>query len=259
MKKSLKHALAALAASASLLAAPLAWSQAPTGGKAYITFTFDDAPVSVYTNAGPLFAKYGFPATLFVITNAVAGPAEQSWHMDWNQIHDLYQQGWEIGSHSHTHPYLTQISDADLSKEVEQSFSALAQEQLHPEVFASPYGDYNAKVVKAIAKRFTMHRRTFGADPELNGFNDTSSLDWMDISAHVVTAGESAGDLSALIDQAIQENQWLVLCFHGIVKGTPATEYEYGYADLDAILQYAYSAGISVVNFEQMRGIVGDK
>ncbi|MCG6941384.1 MAG: polysaccharide deacetylase family protein [Thiohalocapsa sp.] len=256
MQRPLKYHLILLAAATCMLAGALAWSETPTGSKAYITFSFDDAPITVYNNAAPLIAKYKFPATLFVITGLVARPGEQSWYMNWDQIHDLYQQGWEIGSHSHTHAYLTQISDAALAKEVDESFKTLTAQHLNPEVFATPYGDYNAKVVAAIGKRFSMHRRTWGEQLELEGFNDANAPKWMDMASHCVESGESVADVTGRIDRAVAAKKWLVLCFHNIVKGAPANDWEYRDTDLDKIFGHVASVdGLTVVDFGEMRGI----
>jgi peptidoglycan/xylan/chitin deacetylase (PgdA/CDA1 family) len=133
-----------------------------------VAITFDDAHRSVVTEAAPIMASLGMVGTVFVPTAyaGVEGPAAwagiehwvQGEHRDelvrasWTELRTLADGGWEIGSHSHTHPRLPELSDAELrfelvhSREVCESETGLACRSL-----AYPYGAFDARVMAAAA------------------------------------------------------------------------------------------------------------
>lgn len=105
--------------------------------------TIDDGYRSVWENARPMLDKYGFPATLFISTANVGGSS----HMNWKEIQKLENQGFEIGSHSHSHEYflnkprdqIAEAFEADLKKADEQFRKHLGHV---PDLYAYPSGEY---------------------------------------------------------------------------------------------------------------------
>ena len=132
-----------------------------------VAITFDDAYLSVLELAMPILDDVGFPATVFVPTDYPATPAEpMSWDgidswlggpyerelrpMSWEQLGMLAEAGWEIGSHTCSHPRLTTLSDDQLVRELVES-RALVAERLGRAcaALAYPYGDHDERVVEA--------------------------------------------------------------------------------------------------------------
>jgi peptidoglycan/xylan/chitin deacetylase (PgdA/CDA1 family) len=140
-----------------------------TGQSSVLAITFDDAYRSVIELALPILTRLGVPATVFVptdyigATNAMRWPGIDHWHdgpfereltpMSWVEIQSLAAAGWEIGSHTGSHPHLTQLDDAALEDELTRSKAACER---HVSgvcgSLAYPYGDVNARVVAAAAK-----------------------------------------------------------------------------------------------------------
>jgi peptidoglycan/xylan/chitin deacetylase (PgdA/CDA1 family) len=131
-----------------------------------VAITFDDAYLSVYERARPLLARYGFPGTVFVPTAFAGRDSPMAWAgidqwldgghrpelvpMDWDQLRSLEQLGWEIGSHTHTHPRLTELDDESLAEELLRSRNECEHELVGPcQSLAYPYGDHDARVVEA--------------------------------------------------------------------------------------------------------------
>jgi len=80
--------------------------------------TFDDGYENFYEFAWPVLRQYGFSATVFVVTNDVGGlsqwdPGSATPLMNWDKLCELARHGIEIGSHTASHPRLTQLSAAD--------------------------------------------------------------------------------------------------------------------------------------------------
>jgi len=71
--------------------------------------------------------------------------------MSWDQVRELHAAGHEIGSHSLTHPLLTELPDERLNEEVEGSRRVLS-EVLGAAVpsFCYPNGSYDARVLGAV-------------------------------------------------------------------------------------------------------------
>jgi peptidoglycan/xylan/chitin deacetylase (PgdA/CDA1 family) len=131
-----------------------------------VAVTFDDAYRSVYERALPILERLGLPATVFVPTAHVDATEPMAWEgidrwiggphegellcMGREQLQGLAAHGWEIGSHTHTHPRLTRLAPAELSTELKRS-RALLEEWLGLPCrsLAYPYGDVSASVAKA--------------------------------------------------------------------------------------------------------------
>jgi peptidoglycan/xylan/chitin deacetylase (PgdA/CDA1 family) len=114
-----------------------------------IAITFDDGYTDFYQYAWPLLKKYGFSATVFLVTDLVGKAntwdevyGEHIQLMDWNEIKELHDQGIEFGSHSANHKALTSLTPDEIVKEGIISRSTLKQQlDARVDIIAYPYGD----------------------------------------------------------------------------------------------------------------------
>lgn len=130
---------------------------APEDGQ--LAITFDDGYLSVYEHAYPALANRGMTATIYVVSGAIGGINEWDSRagdtrepmMSAAQVREVSDAGFEIGSHTLTHPHLTSISDEELVRELEDSRKAL-EDLTGKEVssFSYPYGDYDDRVREAV-------------------------------------------------------------------------------------------------------------
>lgn len=112
-----------------------------------ILITFDDGYMDNYTVALPIMKKYGFTATLFLIVNKVGDPN----CLTWKEVKELARNGWDIQSHTLTHPDLTTLSLHTLQHELVNSKAALEKQLDKPvHFFAYPSGKHNDTVIKAV-------------------------------------------------------------------------------------------------------------
>ena len=122
-----------------------------------IVLTFDDGYDNFNQNAFPVLARFGFPATVFLVSELLGRKAEwladDGRHapslMDKITIRKLRLNNITFGSHTLTHPFLTRIDRARQASEIADSKSVL-EDVLGEEVefFCYPAGDYNEEVVK---------------------------------------------------------------------------------------------------------------
>jgi peptidoglycan/xylan/chitin deacetylase (PgdA/CDA1 family) len=133
-----------------------------------VAITFDDAFRSVLELAFPTLERLGMTATVFAPTafvgteRPVAWPGIEDWldspyssellPLSWEELRQLSDAGWEIGSHSHTHPRLTQLDDTELERELHDSKEECERQLGLPcTSIAYPFGDIDERVVSAAA------------------------------------------------------------------------------------------------------------
>jgi peptidoglycan/xylan/chitin deacetylase (PgdA/CDA1 family) len=143
-------------------------SESQAGGpQRPLVVSFDDGYASMLTVAAPVLERLGVPGTLFVPTDYVgtehlAWPGIEDWldgpyrdelrPLDWDGVRRLAEAGWEIGSHTCSHPHLTQLDDEALGREMRDSKAKIEAEldRACP-TLAYPYGDVDARVTAAAA------------------------------------------------------------------------------------------------------------
>lgn len=130
-----------------------------------LAVTFDDAFASVLRLAAPVLDRLGVPGTVFVPTS-FPGNGPLRWPgidhlgsgsdraelepLTWRELRELVGSGWEVGSHTVTHPRLTTLDDARLHEELSASRRAIERETALPcRSIAYPYGDADRRVVAA--------------------------------------------------------------------------------------------------------------
>jgi len=108
-----------------------------------VAITFDDGAATDLLFAAPLLKELGFGATFF-ITVSFLGTAG---YLTQNQLRELSGAGFEIGCHSMTHAYLTDLSDAELTREIADAKRQLEQTlDRRIEHFSCPGGRHNSRV-----------------------------------------------------------------------------------------------------------------
>ncbi len=134
-----------------------------------LAVTFDDAFASVQTLALPILERLGLPGTVFAPTafisrrDRLSWPGIEHWQrsphaaelipMGWPQLGELTDRGWEIGSHTHTHPRLTRLEDDAARHELAQSRAECLQHLGQAcRTIAYPYGDVDGRIA-GIAER----------------------------------------------------------------------------------------------------------
>lgn len=146
---------------------PVTFSEAldRQGSARLLSVTFDDGFRSVLDQAFPLLQELGVPATLYVPSDHV-GSAQMAWPgldrwvggphehelaaMDASDLKRLIDGGWEIGSHTVTHPKLTTVADEPLERELRESRERLEALLGRPcRSIAYPYGDVDRRVADA--------------------------------------------------------------------------------------------------------------
>jgi peptidoglycan/xylan/chitin deacetylase (PgdA/CDA1 family) len=137
----------------------------PPPGKV-LAVTFDDGYRSVLELGLPILSRLGLPGSVYVPTDFAGSGRPMSWPgidqwtggpfehelmpMSWDELGRLVRAGWEIGSHTCSHPRLTGLDRAGLDTELRVS-REVCEERLGRSCasLAYPYGDHDGRVVEA--------------------------------------------------------------------------------------------------------------
>ena len=113
-----------------------------------ILITFDDGYLDNYTNAYPILKKYGYTATVFLVTNLVGHDPR---FMSWDQAREMQKDGFVLGSHTVSHQPLTKLSEEAVRQELAVSMAVLEKELgKKPKYFAYPTGAYSLKIEELV-------------------------------------------------------------------------------------------------------------
>ena len=113
-----------------------------------VVVSFDDGYLSDYTHARPVLERLGWPGVL---------------NLEWDNqkpgdlpallVRRLIRAGWEVDSHTITHPDLTSVGDAQLRDEVARSRELIRRRFGVPaDYFCYPSGRFDARVVTAVRR-----------------------------------------------------------------------------------------------------------
>ena len=147
-----------------------------------LVVSFDDAYRSVLREGLPVLARLGVPGTVFVPTAFASSAAPMAWPgmeewvgtpfeqelapMSWDELRRLQDEGWEIGSHTRTHPDLAALDDDAVAAELRGSREDCERELQRPCLaLAYPFSSYEPRV-KEIA-RAAGYRAAVTLDNEL--------------------------------------------------------------------------------------------
>ena len=130
-----------------------------------VAITFDDGFVNVAEHAAPVLERLALPATVFVVSgycgkrnNWPTQPAgiPQLPLMDWTALRGLPPL-FSLGAHTVNHPDLSDLSVADMEREVRDSREEIQQRSGRAVMsFAYPYGSTNAPASALVRREFSI-------------------------------------------------------------------------------------------------------
>jgi peptidoglycan/xylan/chitin deacetylase (PgdA/CDA1 family) len=134
-----------------------------------LSVTFDDGFRSVLRHGLPILRRLGIAGTMFVPSRLVGSADPVGWEgtdqwlggphaselelMGWDELDELASAGWELGSHTCTHPKLPALGDVALEAELRDSKGDMEEHLGRPcTSIAYPYGLQDPRVAAAAAR-----------------------------------------------------------------------------------------------------------
>src|SRR4030088_1114435 len=110
-----------------------------------VCITFDDGCETDLIAAAPVLRETGFKATFYLTAGFIGTPG----YLNANQVRELDAQGFQIGCHSMTHPYLSDLPESELKREVVDAKLQIEAIVGHPiEHFSCPGGRYDQRTIQ---------------------------------------------------------------------------------------------------------------
>jgi len=133
----------------------------PVGVNA-VFLTFDDGDESAITTIAPMLEARGWRGHFFIVTGWIGTPG----FVRDDDIRTLCSRGHVVGSHSHTHPIMTELSDAEIREEWRTSRELLEDIVNVPiETASIPMGYYNDRIGRLAIE--SGYRHVFTSEPWL--------------------------------------------------------------------------------------------
>jgi len=166
-----------------------------------VTFVFDDGNDTDYLVAKEIFAGQGSVACAAITTSFI----NTKEHMTPAQIIGLQDAGWEIMSHTVSHPNLRSLTPAEVDAELSRSKAALEGLGLTITNLVYPYNKNN-ETVRAIAGKYYR-----------SGRGGTNSFNAGSIDPYFLKSFSTKHDLARMeshIDSAYADKSWLIFYQH---------------------------------------------
>jgi len=208
--------------------------------KPLVSFVIDDGYTMDLTRLKPLFDSKGVVACTAVISNAIGTTG----YLSLEQLMTLKNAGWEIASHSKSHPYLSELTEPQIVEELKGSFDALNELGLEVETMVIPNSQHNA-LVREVSKRYynaTFTRMGSLISVPINTHNLSRTLMGEDAPAPYNTLEY----YKSRVDLALSNNSWLVFCLHSN-QFEGDTQFNY----LSQTIDYIQGLGIDIVTPKQ--------
>jgi peptidoglycan/xylan/chitin deacetylase (PgdA/CDA1 family) len=127
-----------------------------------VAITFDDAFATVLS-ARAVLDELGWVATVFPVTSSVETHAPMRrligdrWRpevdrhivpLTWNELGELVDAGWEVGSHTRTHPLLSSLDDEAALEELRGSRAEVEERFGQCSAISYPWGELDDRVIR---------------------------------------------------------------------------------------------------------------
>lgn len=108
---------------------------------AIISFTFDDGKAVQLEKGINLFEAMDIEGSVAIITHTLLSHDEN--YIGLNKLRELENEGWEVLSHSETHPNFNKINNYKTKSEIFNSVNKLYNSGILVEGFVTPYSECN--------------------------------------------------------------------------------------------------------------------
>lgn len=211
--------------------------------QALITFSFDDIPNSAVTNGARILKKYGFKGTYYV-SLGLRNENNTNTHFDHSYLQQIVDGGGELACHTFEHIQLYKSGRNKIITDLEKNQRQI--ETLIPGYkfrnFSYPYGQQTFLSKLIVKKRYTSARGVkAGMHIKYADLNNLKAIELQD--------NLELEKIYSLIDEAIQNNAWLILYTHDVEinhsRGGCSPAY------FESIVKYCFDKKVEVLTIDE--------
>lgn len=202
-----------------------------------VVLTFDDATASQYSVVAPLLKEFGFGATFFVCEFPTKSP-DRSAYMNWQEIDELDEMGFEVASHTRNHINVGKVPKAQFIEElryIEDKCDSLGIDQ--PLNFAYPGYGLSAPAMETLREEGYKFARAGGSRP----YDPQSDHPFL-LPSWATNADNKAQIMSAFGEA--RNGKIVILTIHGV------PDVEHPWVDTPPALFKAYLQYLSAHHFK---------
>ena len=168
-----------------------------------VTFIFDDGNLTDYTIMKPVFDKQGEVACVSIISDNIGDTNS----LTSTQLVEMESDGWEILSHSKTHPNLITLTEEQIRTELLDSKRSLEAMGLTIKNFVYPSHRHN-NIVRKITKEY--YRSARGGNQGIN----PERLETYALSSYIINVFTTLSSCKEYVDKAWNEKKWMIFYLH---------------------------------------------
>jgi len=195
------------------------------------SFSFDDGLLSQYENARLILNQFGFKGTFYILPDFLTEDFPAIWRYGiWPQFQEIALEGHEVGSHTLTHPYLTNLDVGDTTTEgtvlyeLYQSKKKIEQKIPFAKniTLAYPFSDRDSDI-DSLTSLFYEAARSEGVEPNSFSLGFWNYYDLNSFPVRFTGPRTMDGDLDELYDfqnwtqGPINNGQWGIMMVHEVV------------------------------------------
>lgn len=180
-----------------------------------VSYTWDDNTTKQLTVAQPIFDKYDFKTTFYIVSN---------WGPNWAGFQNAANIGHEVSSHTKSHPNFNDLNEAQIEEELEGSKNTINSNITGNQCLTMAYPYCVNGNDTQTASHYISARTCQGQ------IEKSTPTNMMQISSIICgTEGpiKTSIDFNNKVTQAIPTNGWVVFLLHGI-------DNDGGYSPIDA-------------------------
>ncbi len=220
----------------------------------FFVFGFDDAYDSDYYYAYHELKSRGLRGTSFVYTGRIGRPGALTWEM----IHEMVNDGWEMGCHSHSHIRLTDATEHQIRNEFETVNSIFKEQGLPiPKHHTYPYGA-NDENVRRIVSEYRLSGRSSSTPTRnfhLKNF-DFMRYGWVHADMQNLSGQHGLNVIKEQVDNAFKERTVIVsFLMHELVE-TQTGGYQCLITLFVELLDYIIDNGGTIVTQNEAYNII---
>lgn len=210
----------------------------------------DDAHAKVMTVLKPFYDSLGVKGSIAVPTALIG----DSGRLTWEQVKQLYDEGWEILSHTKNNKNLNGLSEEEIAYELREARADIEAHGMTVESFVAVQGAMGGEA--GLRQMQNHYRANFVSLPRIqpDDFRNYRVVRFNAVSMSV-SNNPTFDDFKNYIDQSVAENKAMVFATHIFYAGaTP--EHLQVFADA---INYAKSLGVEFVTPSKLLDIHGNK